>query len=235
MAYSNQWSCTSASQTCQQPFKLWWTTSTAILKHELRGTTIHMYMDDIGIVTQTNINDHIAAVCDILQVAQIHDLYFKPEKCLFHVPSMDYLGVILEKGVTHMDPVKIAGINTWLTPKTVTEVRWVVGFFNFYCPFIKGFAHIACPLHQLTHKNQEWWWGKDKQQAFNKLKALVTADPVLAHANLKDQFKLEVDASGYMVGAVLLQCKEDGKKHPIHCMQSRVFSQIKPIENSVRC
>ncbi len=82
-----------------------------------------MYMDDIGIVTQTNINDHIAAVCDILQVAQIHDLYFKPEKCLFHVPSMDYLGVILEKGVTHMDPVKIAGINTWLTPKTVTEVR----------------------------------------------------------------------------------------------------------------
>jgi len=43
----------------------------------------------------------------------------------------------------------------------------------------------------------------------------VTADPVLAHANLKEQFKLEVDVSGYMVGTVLLQRKEDGKKHPI--------------------
>ena len=43
----------------------------------------------------------------------------------------------------------------------------------------------------------------------------MTADPVLAHANLQDQFELEVDASGYAVGAVLLQCKEDGKKHPI--------------------
>ncbi len=41
------------------------------------------------------------------------------------------------------------------------------------------------------------------------------ADPVLAHANLKDQFELEVDASGYAVGAVLLQRKEDSKKHPI--------------------
>ncbi len=40
-------------------------------------------------------------------------------------------------------------------------------------------------------------------------------EPVLAHAKLNDQFKLEVDASGYAVGAVLLQRKEDGKKHPI--------------------
>ncbi len=41
------------------------------------------------------------------------------------------------------------------------------------------------------------------------------AKPVLAHAKLDDPFKLEVDMSGYMVGAVLLQRKEDGKKHPI--------------------
>ncbi len=158
--------------------------------------------------------DHVAAVADVLHVAQIHDLYFKPEKCLFHAPSMDYLGVILEKGVTCMDPVKIASINMWPTPKNITEVRRAVGFFNFYHPFIKGFAHIARPLHQLTHKNQEWHWGKSKQDAFDKLKALVTADPVLAHAKLEDQFELEVDASGYAVGAVMLQRKEDGKSTP---------------------
>ncbi len=114
-----------------------------ILRHETRGTTIRVYMDDIGIATWTNLTDHIAAVRDVLQVAREHDLYFKPEKCLFHVPSMDYLGVILEKGVTRMDPVKIAGIDTWPMPKNVTEVRRAVGFFNFYCPFIKGFTHIA--------------------------------------------------------------------------------------------
>ncbi len=186
-----------------------------ILKHEPRGTTIRIYMDDIGITTHTNLADHIATVGDVLQVAQEHDLYFKPEKCLFHVPFMDYLGVILEKGVTCMDPVKIVGINTWPVPKNVTEVQRAVGFFNFYRPFIKGFAHIAQPLHQLTCKNQEWRWGKSEQDAFDKLKALVTVDPVLAHAKLEDQFELEVDASGYVVGAVLLQCKEDGKKHPI--------------------
>ncbi len=186
-----------------------------ILRHELKGTTIHIYMDNIGIVTHTNLSDHIAAVQDVLQVAEQHDLYFKPEKCLFHAPSMDYLGVILEKGVTRMDPVKTAGIDGWPTPKNITEVRRAVGFFNFYRPFIQGFAHIARPLHQLMCKNQEWWWGLEEQQVFDQLKARVMAGPVLAHANLQDQFKLEVDASRYTVGAALLQRKEDGKKHPI--------------------
>ena len=93
-----------------------------ITKHETHGTTICIYMDDIGIATCTTLTDHIAAMRDVLQVAQIHDLYFKLEKCLFHVPSMDYLGVILEKGVTCMDPVKIAGIDKWPVPKNITEV-----------------------------------------------------------------------------------------------------------------
>jgi hypothetical protein len=38
---------------------------------------------------------------------------------------------------------------------------------------------------------------------------------VLAHPVLTDPFELEVDVSGYAMGAVLLQKKEDGKKHPI--------------------
>ncbi len=93
-----------------------------ILKHEPLGTMIHVYMDDIGIATCTNLDDHKHAVHDVLKVAQLHDLYFKPEKCIFHSSSMDYLGVILEKGVTRMDPAKIAGVDTWPVPKNVTEV-----------------------------------------------------------------------------------------------------------------
>jgi len=186
-----------------------------ILKHEPLGTTIQIYMDDIRIATRTNLADHQQAVHDVLQVAQTHDLYFKLEKCLFHSSSMDYLGVILEKGVTRMDPAKIVGVDTWLVPKTVTEVRKVLGFFNFYRPFIQDFAFIARPLHKLTRKDQEWQWGIEEQKAFDALKKRVTSEPVLAHAKLDDQFELEVDASGYAVGAVLLQRKEDGKKHPI--------------------
>ncbi len=63
---------------------------------------------------------------------------------------MDYLGVILEKGVTRMDPAKIAGVDMWPVPKNATEVRKVLGFFNFYRPFIEGFVFIAKPLHNIS-------------------------------------------------------------------------------------
>ena len=37
----------------------------------------------------------------------------------------------------------------------------------------------------------------------------------MAHPELDQQFELEVDTSGFAVGAVLLQKKDDGKRHPM--------------------
>jgi hypothetical protein len=114
---------------------------TVIVFWEARGTIIQIYMDDVAIATSGSHKDHTNAVRDILHVAREHNLYFKPEKCIFHAPSIDYLGVIIEKGMTHMDPVKIAGIKNWPTPAEVKDVRSFLGFCNFYRPFIQGFAH----------------------------------------------------------------------------------------------
>ena len=172
-------------------------------------------MDDIAIAMCTNDNDHTAAVTDVLALAAEHDLYFKLEKCLFHVPSIDYLGVILEKGVTRMDPVKIAAIRDWPTPDKVKDVRSFLGFCNFYRAFIKGFASIAKPLNALTRKDANWNWSPEHQQAFEDLKKRVSSEPILAHPELDQQFELEVDASGFAIGAVLLQKKEDNKRHPV--------------------
>ena len=101
----------------------------AIAKHERLGTFIRIYMDDIAIATKLTGSPeevkaaHVAAVSDVLQVASDNDLYFKLEKCVFHAQSIDYLGVILEEGVTRMDPVKIQGIRDWPTPTSVRDIR----------------------------------------------------------------------------------------------------------------
>ena len=133
-------------------------------------------MDDIAVATKLSGSPdevraaHIAAVSDVLQVANDNDLYFKLEKCVFHAPSIDYLGVILDGGVTRMDPIKIKGIRDWPTPTSVKDIRSFLGFCNFYCPFIKGFSALAPPLNELTCKDTLWRWENPQQQAFDNLK-----------------------------------------------------------------
>src|SRR6267378_4462492 len=58
-------------------------------------------------------------------------------------------------------------------------------------------------------------WGPAEQQAFDDLRQHVTAEPVLKQPELDKLFELEVDASGFAVGAVLLQRGKDNKQHPI--------------------
>ena len=55
----------------------------------------------------------------------------------------------------------------------------------------------------------------EHQRVFECLKARVTSEPILAHLELDKQFELEVDASGFAIEAVLLQKKEDNKRHSI--------------------
>ena len=67
-------------------------------KHAPLGTTIHVYMDDIIISMSSTTAAHILAVHDVLDLLAEHNLYLKPMKCKFHADSIDYLGVILERG-----------------------------------------------------------------------------------------------------------------------------------------
>src|SRR6202012_2309113 len=169
----------------------------------------------IAIGSRKGMEGHRNAVTDVLKVAEEHDLYFKPEKCVFHAPSIDYLGVILEGGVTRMDPVKVEGVRNWPACKNLTDAHAFLGFCNYYRMFIQGFAKHAKPITTLTKKDVEWHWGEEQQQAMDTLKTLVTSEPVLAHPHLDQPFELEVDASGYAIGAVLMQRQKDEKRHPI--------------------
>ena len=186
-------------------------------KHSLKGTEIIVYMDNILIATKegATINEHRVATFDILQVLQDHDLFLKLEKCVWESPHIDYLGLILEKGVTSMEPAKVEGVKSWPTPSMVKQVCSFLGFCNFYHAFIHGFSHLAKPLNELTKKDHPWTWEQLQQDAFDTLKSCITAQPVLIQPHLDQPFKLEVDSSGFTQGAVLMQKGEDGKRHPI--------------------
>ena len=55
------------------------------------------------------------------------------------------------------------------------EVQSFLGFTNFYQWFIQDFSHHACPLFDLTLKDQPWQWTDAQQVAFKTLKHAVTS------------------------------------------------------------
>lgn len=57
-------------------------------------------------------------------------------------------------------------------------------------------------------------WSQDQEQAFLSLKAALTTQPVLAHFDPSHEVEIHADASGYGVGAILIQTC-DSKEHVV--------------------
>ena len=104
-----------------------------------------------------------------------------------------------------MDLIKVAGVWDCPMPTMVKGVCSFLGFCNYYCTFVQDFSELALPLNALMKKGQEFQWGTTKQCTFDQLKERITSNPTLAHPRLDEPFKLEVDALGSAMGAVLLQ------------------------------
>ena len=126
---------------------------------------------------------------------------------------MEYLGLVLSKGHVEMDPVKIASVQDWPTPKNLTKVQSFIGFVISYCRFIPNFSHVAGLLHHLTKKEEPWQWTEPEETAFQELKSLVTSAPVLVLPNQETCFRLETDASSYTTGVILAQLCDNEKWH----------------------
>ena len=139
-----------------------------------------------------------------------NDLYVKPEKCVWKVRKVLFLGVVMGEGRVEMEEEKVAGVLRWPTPQCIRDVRKFLGLANYYRRFVKNFAKVALPMNKLTRKDKKWRWGEEQQKAFKLLKGIFTTRPVLATPDLDEEFRVEADASNFATGGVLsVKCKDD--------------------------
>lgn len=172
-----------------------------------------IYMDDILIFSQDK-KTHQERTRRVLERLREHDLYLKPEKCLFDVTEVEFLGMIIRPGQFAMDPVKLQGIADWPTPNTVKQVRGFLGFGNFYRKFIDHFSEMARPMVELTRKDVKWHWDEEQENSFQQMKAKFLSAPVLQMPDETKPFAVECDASKAATGAVLRQRDANGEWHP---------------------
>jgi hypothetical protein len=183
----------------------------ALFRKELRQDWLSIYMDDILIHTRSDLPYHRTRVHQILDKLHKHDLFLKPEKCIFEQKEVEFLGVILGHNTIRMDPAKVQGVVDWKPPQTVRDIRAFLGFTGYYRYFIKDYSKVARPLIHLTKKVTPFTWEEPQVKAFETLKEHMCRNPILRQPDYTKPFFLATDASAYGVGAILLQ---EGDKHP---------------------
>jgi len=180
-----------------------------ILRDLINEGKVAAFVDDVLVETETE-ERHDEIVEEILRRLEENDLYVKPEKCVWKVKKIGFLGVVIGPNGIEMEEEKVDGVLSWPQPKTVKDIRKFLGLANYYRRFIKDFARVARPLNILTRKDKKWWWKEAQQEAFNKLKQVFTTKPVLVALDLDKEFRVEANASNYTTGGVLsIKCSDD--------------------------
>ena len=174
----------------------------------LQGLTwkeVLAYLDHV-IVIGSDFSDHLVNLKKVLQRMRDHNLKLKPKKCILFQMEVAYLGKVVSHEGISIDPGKVKVVIDWPVPKSAHDIQVFLGLINYHRDFLKDLAGLTEPLVELTGKDVPFMWSSVQDDAFNKLKDMITTAPVLVYPDPEEKFILDVDASHGCIGAELIQC-----------------------------
>lgn len=172
---------------------------------------IFTYLDDIIVVTET-FDEHMSLLQLVHERLSEASLTINVEKSHFLRSSLRYLGFVIDGKGLRTDPEKVKAIMEYPRPTTSTEIKRFVGLASWYRRFIRNFAIIAAPIHDIhagIKKGKPIKWNDAAEAAFNELKCQLPKSPILATPDFTKMFSIHCDASNVGIGAVICQDPEE--------------------------
>ena len=123
-----------------------------VLRDLINKEKVAAFVDDMLVETKIE-EGHDEIVDEILKRLEENNLYIKPEKCMWKVKRIGFLGIVIGPNGIEMKKKKVDGVLSWPEPKNVKDIRNFLGLANYYRRFIKDFAQVARPMNMLTRKD----------------------------------------------------------------------------------
>ena len=119
----------------------------------------------------------------------------QPEKCVFAADTVESLGHVCTPSGIRPDPQKTKAIEHYPVPRTVRDIRASIGLAGYYRRHVRNFAELARSLTTLTRKEVPFEWTDEQQQAFQRLKDILSSEPLLIYPDFTQPFIVACDAS----------------------------------------
>lgn len=178
-------------------------------------------LDDILIHART-VTEHDERLRQVLARLQHYNATVRASKCVLGVPEVEFNGHIVSANGIRPLQSNVQGIVDIPTPTNAKQLlRWICTT-TYYMKFVPSFAEIATPLRALLKHDAIWSWTPECQMAFDRLKEMISAPPVLSHFDVDATTVVSCDASGSAIGACLSNVK-DGVERPV-AFASRALS-----------
>jgi hypothetical protein len=128
-----------------------------------------------------------------------------------------------------MDSDKVSAVVDWPIPKDIAELRSFLGLTNHYKRFLLNYSTNVAALSELTKPQNTYNLAHNPPalEAFEWLKTAITQAPVLATPNYEEPFIVVTDASGFGIGAILMQndpCISGNPRKPLAFHSAKLSS-----------
>ncbi|KAK7907641.1 hypothetical protein WMY93_016253 [Mugilogobius chulae] len=199
------------------------------------------YLDDVLCYSKT-FDEHVEHLKQVLCKMRQHGIKLRPAKCELFKKQIRYLGRLVSGEGVQVDPKDLDAVIALKDkkPRTVGELRTLLGFLSYYRSFIKDFSRLARPLFELLQSSKDTnsenkqapkrskgqtkkdknqlpsrtpiIWTSEHQEIVSKFVDILTNPPILAYPDFDLPFVLHTDASNSGLGAVLYQKQENRLK-----------------------
>ncbi|KAK7891393.1 hypothetical protein WMY93_023356 [Mugilogobius chulae] len=171
---------------------------------------LYIIADDVLITGQgesqeSAVRDHDTKLRQFLERCKQKNIKLNPEKFKLRQSECTYIGHRLTANGLKVDPDKVRAIEQMPRPTDVKAVQRLLGMANYLAKFCPHLSDQCEVLRQLTHKDTEWEWTEQHENAFVKLKETIADAPVLKYYSPEDDLVVQCDASDTGLGAALMQ------------------------------